>query len=291
MAMDPLRRVANLWNWLPAFRVVAEYESIQKAAVVLNVSASALSRTVRLLEEATNEPLFVRSANGLALTTFGNELLRGTREAMRRVDDVVAHAQRRTGWDRVLVAAAAGPVLTRLLDRALCLGVREHEGVRYRATSVDETAAAAELLRGNLDVVLVESGATFEAPPELTVVHLGNLAFAVLAPTVEANETDARAAHASTKIVVLEGSAHDQTARVVATVASMDAAEQFAISGGFRAFLPPALAAASFQVVAESNASVGVTAVFRTPLDGEAPALVLDLLASIRAVLAGSRAA
>ena len=288
MAMDPLRRVANLWNWLPAFRVVAEYESIQKAAVVLNVSASALSRTVRLLEEATNEPLFVRSANGLALTTFGNELLRGTREAMRRVDDVVAHAQRRTGWDRVLVAAAAGPVLTRLLDRALCLGVREHEGVCYRATSVDETAAAAELLRGNLDVALVESGATFEAPPELTVVHLGNLEFAVLAPTVEANYADADAL-ASTKIVVLEGSAHDQTARVVATVASMDAAEQFAISGGFRAFLPPALAAASFQVVAESNASVGVTAVFRTPLDGEAPALVLDLLASIRTVLAGSR--
>lgn len=42
--MERLRRVANLWNWLPPFRVVAEYQSIQRAAVVLNVSASALSR-------------------------------------------------------------------------------------------------------------------------------------------------------------------------------------------------------------------------------------------------------
>ena len=184
--MDPLRRVANLWNWLPAFRVVAEYESIQKAAVVLNVSASALSRTVRLLEEATNEPLFVRDATGLTLTAFGSELLRGTRDAMRRVDDVVANAQGR-GWERVLVAAAAGPVLTRLLDRAMCHGIREHEGVRYRVTSVDETSAAAELLRGNLDVALVDYSAEFEVPPELSAVRVGDLEFAVLAPPADAS--------------------------------------------------------------------------------------------------------
>ena len=290
MAMDPLRRVANLWNWLPAFRVVAEYESIQKAAVVLNVSASALSRTVRLLEEATNEPLFVRGASGLALTTFGGELLRGTREAMRRVDDVVANAQGRSGWDRVLVAAAAGPVLTRLLDRALCLSVREHDGVCYRATSVDEAAAATELLRGNLDIALVESGASFEIPSELTVIDVGNLELAVLAPpTAEAGAVVEQASLASTKIVVLEGSAHDRTARVIATVASMEAAEQLAIAGGFCALLPPSLAPSTFQLVARSTARVGVTALFRTPLEGETPALVLDLLASIRLVIAGSQ--
>ena len=85
--MDRARRVASLWNWLPAFRVVAEYEGIQKAAVVLHVSPSSLSRTIKLIEDVIGTPLFVRASTGLTLTAFGVELLKRTREAMRRVDD------------------------------------------------------------------------------------------------------------------------------------------------------------------------------------------------------------
>jgi len=91
-SMPRSRRIADVWNWLPAFRAVAEYESIHKAAVVLSISASALSRTVRLLESSLGAPLFVRSNGGLTLTAFGAEVLEGTRDAMRRVDDAVARA-------------------------------------------------------------------------------------------------------------------------------------------------------------------------------------------------------
>jgi len=293
MAMDPLRRVANLWNWLPAFRVVAEYENIQKAAAVLSVSPSALSRTVKLLEEATNEALFVRSAAGLTLTAFGAELLRGARDGMRRIDDVMSKAQSRTGWERVLVSGASGPILMRLLDRALCAGVRDVEGVCYKAISLDEGNVVAELLRGNLDLALIEGGASFEPPEELSCVRVGELELALLTPPTHAladseGEVDPASLEAA-QIVALSGSPIDRSARVIATVASMEMAENLARQGPFLAFLPPVLAPQTFRVVARSSASVGVLAVFRTPLGGdEAPGLVRGVVERLGRVIAGT---
>jgi DNA-binding transcriptional LysR family regulator len=290
MAMDRLRRVSNIWNWLPAFRVVAEYESIQKAAVVLNVSASALSRTVRLLEDAISETLFVRSATGLTLTTFGTELLNGTRDAMRRIDDVVAGQETSGSDERTFVAAANGPVLSRLLDRALCGVVRDFDGVRFRTTSVDDENAVAELLRGNLDLALVEGGLGFEIPDVLTGDRIGELRFAMLAPPshpmAERGEAVLPADLAAAKMVTLAAvAAHEQPSRIVASVASMESAESLAEQGAFLAHLPIALAPASFRVVAPSPARLRVTALSRKPLEKEAPALVRALVGAIRAVV------
>lgn len=293
MAMDRLRRVANIWNWLPAFRVVAEYQSIQKAAVVLNVSASALSRTVRLLEDAIGATLFVRSTTGLTLTTFGTELLKGTRDAMRRIDDVISGDETEGAEERTFAAAASGPVLASVLDRALCAVVRDFEGVRYRTTSVDEESAVAELLRGNLDLVLVEAGVGFELPGDLTCERIADLEFAVLAPPthpMSGRRDDAVAADAAATKTVILGSAtsHERPAKVVAAVGSVESAEKLAIQGPFLAVLPLALAPSTFRVIAPSAVRVGAAAVFRRPLEGEAPALIRALVSAIRTVLASS---
>src|SRR5581483_2269624 len=89
MALDRYRRIARLWNWLPAFRAVAEYESVQAAGTALALSPSALSRAVRLIEDELGEPLFVRAPSGLTLTARGQALLTATRDAMRGVDDAL----------------------------------------------------------------------------------------------------------------------------------------------------------------------------------------------------------
>ena len=44
--------VERIWNWLPAFRAVAETEHLPTASDLLHVTPSALSRTIRLLEQA-----------------------------------------------------------------------------------------------------------------------------------------------------------------------------------------------------------------------------------------------
>ncbi len=59
--MERLRRVASFWNWLPAFRAVAETEHLPTAAEALFVSPSALSRAIRLLEKDVGQPLFRRT--------------------------------------------------------------------------------------------------------------------------------------------------------------------------------------------------------------------------------------
>jgi DNA-binding transcriptional LysR family regulator len=118
MALDPYRRIARLWNWLPAFRAVAEYESVQAAGAALALSPSALSRAVRLVEDELGEPLFVRAPDGLQLTARGRALLSATRDAMRGIDEALGPPREaldlRIGAVDTLLAAvlarAASPV-------------------------------------------------------------------------------------------------------------------------------------------------------------------------------------
>ena len=85
--MERARDVANYWSWLPAFRAVAETQHLPTAAKLLCVSPSAVSRTLRLLEEHLGEPLFDRSGGRLALNPRGSILLECVRHAMRTVHE------------------------------------------------------------------------------------------------------------------------------------------------------------------------------------------------------------
>lgn len=290
MVMDRLRRVSNVWNWLPAFRVVAEYESIHKAATVLNISASALSRTVRLLEDAIGETLFVRRATGLTLTSFGGELLSGTRDAMRRIDDVIAPHGTAPGREIVFVAGAHGPILPRLLDRALAGVIPAFPDVSYRTTIIDEDDVAAELLRGNLDFAVVEGGAGFEHGAGLTSHDAAELGFAVYAPPTHplaaagpplAGDVDAAKLVTLARVDALERGARRGT--VVAVAASLESAESIAERGPFLALLPVSLAPPSFRRVAPSETRLTALAVYRRPREEEAPALVRALVAALAA--------
>lgn len=77
----------SYWSWLPTFRVVAERESLQEASRLLRLSASSISRTIRLLETEIGAPLFARGGGRLALTPSGRDFLEFVRRSMRLVDD------------------------------------------------------------------------------------------------------------------------------------------------------------------------------------------------------------
>ena len=63
--MKLAQRVSQVWNWLPAFRAVAESEHLPTASKEANLSASALSRAVKLLEDDLGVSLFVREGLNL----------------------------------------------------------------------------------------------------------------------------------------------------------------------------------------------------------------------------------
>jgi len=131
-------------------------------------------------------------------------------------------------------------------------------------------------------------------PDDLTSERIGEIAFAWLAPPGHpiagvAGDTDDAidAALSGAKVVRLAGpAANPRRARAVASVGSMDSAERLAAQGPFLALLPPGLARPDFRVVAPSRERVGVTVVYRRPLDGAAPQLVRALVTAVRSVVA-----
>ncbi len=62
------------YRYLKAFILTAQYASFSKAAEVLGIAQSAVSRQIKLLEESLNEELIIRSSKKVLLTAKGREL-------------------------------------------------------------------------------------------------------------------------------------------------------------------------------------------------------------------------
>lgn len=150
--MSRLNRIEDFWNWLPAFRAVAETEHVGEASDKVHKSPSALSRSVSLLEDDFDVELFERDGREIQLTDAGREFLDVVRKSMRLVDeglrrvaesdssrDFRVAATRRLGW---MVESTAGALATSLKNVDLHL----------------ETVACGDptesLLQGELDLLV-----------------------------------------------------------------------------------------------------------------------------------------
>lgn len=103
-----MRRLPSL-NGLRAFEAAGRLGSFTAAARELNVTQTAVSRLVRLLEDRFGFPLFRRHASSLELTDRGQRLLAGLTEAfdsIARVTDSVSALR-----DRPVLTIGVGPAL------------------------------------------------------------------------------------------------------------------------------------------------------------------------------------
>ena len=82
----PMRRLPYL-NGIRAFEAAARCGSFSGAAAELNVTAAAVSRMVRLLEQRLGVGLFERGANRLALTPPASP----TRSGLTPILDALVH--------------------------------------------------------------------------------------------------------------------------------------------------------------------------------------------------------
>jgi LysR family glycine cleavage system transcriptional activator/LysR family transcriptional regulator of beta-lactamase len=96
-----MRQLPSL-NGLRAFEAAGRHGSFTAAARELNVTQTAVSRLVRLLEDRFGFPLFLRHANALELTAQGQALLSGLTDAF----DSIARLT------ESVTAMRSGPVLT-----------------------------------------------------------------------------------------------------------------------------------------------------------------------------------
>ncbi len=152
--MERVRRLSAFWNWLPAFRAVAELEHLPSAAEEFRVSASALSRSVRQLEEHLGLELFDREGR-LLLNDSGRQMLRVLRRAMRIVDDGVESITSRELVGPVRIAAR-GSFASIFLVPAMSSLRREHPKLVPEVTSMSSLNVSAELQAGHIDLAVLD---------------------------------------------------------------------------------------------------------------------------------------
>lgn len=178
----PMRRIAALWSWLPAFRAVAETENLRRAARYLALSPPALSRSLKLLEEAVGRPLFHRDGRRLRLTDEGRGLLLVVRRAMRAVDD--ATTRRDEATTRIHAPAAIAPIVAEVLGTLA-------QGASLATHALGMTAFAA-LLRGAIDLAIVPEPVGVRHK-DIAHLPLGELRWGVYGPTQSDEEPMAAA--------------------------------------------------------------------------------------------------
>ncbi|MGE0547474.1 MAG: LysR family transcriptional regulator [Kofleriaceae bacterium] len=288
MAMQRFRRISDLWNWLPGFRGVAEHENVHKAAEVMGITPSALSRTVKLLESAIGSPLFVRQGARLQMTPLGAELLTVTRNCMRQIDDCIAQADvRRQGGGPVHVGVTSD-VAAAVVAQAV--SSRTIEAARVHVLSVAEDAASQQLLQGNVDMIVSEPAVHIS---QLVCERLGEARFGIYAAHDHPSLRDSVAAselleHGSF-VALTSGSVASRTASKVACYCdSIDVARTICESSPLLCVFPDVWArrAPLLRRIADEGAPMLLHAVRRQPLPA-APAepLLTELIERLRATL------
>lgn len=142
------------------FVTVADLGSLGRAAEVLHVAQPALSRQMRLLEEAVGVPLMERTPRGMALTAAGRAYYQSAR---RLLDDGAA------ATTRALSAARGDAGHLRLgfseiyawhpeVLGALQTYRRESPGVSFTIEAMLSGAVTERVLDGKLDLALAHTG-------------------------------------------------------------------------------------------------------------------------------------
>ena len=123
-------------NLLIVFDAVVESRSVTAAAVKLNMTQSALSHALGRLRVMLDDPLFIRTRTGLALTAKAASLAGPVRDVLRSLDSLLKPASFDPGSDA----------------RAFGLGVCEYSGIVFGRTVASQLEAAAPLSTFKLEI-------------------------------------------------------------------------------------------------------------------------------------------
>lgn len=171
--MTRLNRIEEFWNWLPAFRAVAETEHVGEASEKVHKSPSALSRAVSLLEDDFEVELFERTGREIRLTDAGREFLTIVRKSMRLIDEGMRRvsasdssrefyigSSQRLGW---MLEASAGSLTDAVEETELRLSTSVRSDPRE------------QLLRGELDLLITHEPIGDERIDTELLVELDNV--------------------------------------------------------------------------------------------------------------------
>ncbi len=268
-----------IWDYLPAFRAVAETEHLPTAALALHVTPSSLSRAIRLAEAQIGVPLFARTGRRISLNAAGHALLGSVRTAMRVVEEGLGGLVDADLVGRVVIAASP-EVSAWLAAPALAHLHAAEPGLRGELVAMPGDPAAA-LRRGDVDV-LVAAGVPAGDGEEVEALA-----------TIRWSLFGARGQRGATRRLVMVAGvpapAHRQLK--VAAVVGDAATAAAACRHGFVAWLPAPLAVAGglIRLAGSPSELQTIHAVWRTPV--AAHGRTDAMLAALRAAATRSNVA
>ncbi|MFL2546790.1 MAG: LysR family transcriptional regulator [Candidatus Rariloculaceae bacterium] len=162
------------------FLAAAEHLHFSAAASELCISQPALSRSMRQLEEQIGAPLFERAAKGVVLTRYGEILARRARMLEREAELTLAEIEAVRMGSGGAMHIGAGPVwMSAFLPDAVSALQNRHPNLQVDLVTGVLANHLTSLLDGKLDIVCGDLD--FPKHPELTVMHLADLEFIVIA--------------------------------------------------------------------------------------------------------------
>lgn len=169
--------VNSTWSWLLAFNAVAAAEHLPTAAQTLGVVPSALSRSVRALEQALAKPLFIREGGTLQLNADGRRLAGSVYRAIELIRRGLGSLQTAAGHTLRISAAVGAPYAAVAADIQPLIGF-ERWKIKLRKSTT--TQAVARLLDGSLEVHFTTQRVTAQG---CVSTYIGSLRRKVYAPS------------------------------------------------------------------------------------------------------------
>jgi LysR family nitrogen assimilation transcriptional regulator len=144
---------------LEYFCKVAEYGSFSRAAIVLGINQSALSRHIRNLETDLGLPLFYRNGRGAILTEHGKRLLTRAMKALEEIALAKQEALNARGEAVESVVIGLPPTVARVLVRPLAAQLtRIFPKIRLRFAEGFSGHLLEWLDSGRVDIAVMYSG-------------------------------------------------------------------------------------------------------------------------------------
>ncbi|MES2887076.1 MAG: LysR substrate-binding domain-containing protein [Pseudomonadota bacterium] len=181
----PERHLALTPEALAMIDTIARAGSFAAAARAMDKVPSALTYSVRQLEDALDVLLFDRSTRQARLTAAGEELLQEGRRLLVEMESVANRVRRvATGWETQLALAVDGVIssatLLELCEAFYALnpqGMLAASGTRLRLRTEVLTGTWEALVSGQADLAIGVSSAPHPPPLGIQVQSLGTLAF------------------------------------------------------------------------------------------------------------------
>ena len=145
-------------NAVRAFEAAARLGGFNAAGAELNVSANAVGRLVKILEDSLGVPLFRRLARGVVVTEAGGRYLARVGTLLDQLDEATADLQG-LETSRVLTVSAMPSVVSRWLIPRLGSLTERHPELDVRIVA---TVARTDFAREEIDVAIRIGGGSYE---------------------------------------------------------------------------------------------------------------------------------